>query len=312
MGGSGGGGYYVPRTEQQTESLLQSARRATESADYEAAVSESLRGLLAAYNERDTDTVNNRLDQVKEILADYLESSITLSFGGSVSKHTYVDGVSDVDCLCLLNPSKFSSESPQQLLQELESLLRQVLGQRANVERGALSIKLTYKDGPELQILPALRTATGVRIPAAEGDEWSQVVHPDRFASTLTDVNQRLNGNVVPVIKLVKAAISNLDLDPKMKGYHIEALAVRIFQEYRGDLTPKAMVQHFFDKASDLVRTPIKDMTGQSVDVDDYLGQRNSTERERIGRAFRTVTQRMNEADTGHSVNDWLRSIDAV
>lgn len=311
MGGSGGG-FYVPRTEQQTRSSIQSSRRATENADYEAAVSESLRGLLAAYNERDTDTVSDRLDQVKEILADYLESSIALRFGGSVSKHTYVDGISDVDCLCLLNPSKFSSESPQQVLQELDSLLRQVLGQRANVERGALSIKLKYKDGPELQILPALRTATGVRVPAAEGDEWSQVIHPQRFASALTDVNQRLNGNVVPVVKLVKAAISNLGLSPKMRGYHIEALALRIFQEYRGDLAPKAMVQHFFDKASDLVRIPIKDMTGQSVYVDDYLGQRNSTERERIGGAFRTVTQRMNQADAGHSVNDWLGSIDAV
>jgi len=311
MGGSGGS-YYVPRTEQQARSSIESSRRATENADYEAAVSQRLRDLLADYNERDTDTVSDRLDHIKEILADYLESSITLRFGGSLSKHTYVDGISDVDCLCLLNAAKFSSESPQQLLQELGSLLRQVLGQQANVELGALSIKLTYEDGPEIQILPALRTATGVRIPAAEGEAWSQVIHPQRFANALTDVNRRLNGRVVPVIKLVKAAIDDLGLGPKMKGYHVEALAVRIFQEYRGDLTPKAMVQHFFDRAGDLVRTPIKDMTGQSVYVDDCLGQRNSSERERIGQAFSSVTQRMNEADAGHSVDDWLRSIDAL
>lgn len=311
MGGSGGS-YYVPRTEQQARSSIESSRRATANADYEAAVSQRLRDLLAAYNERDTDTVNDRLDHIKEILADYLESSITLRFGGSLSKHTYVDGISDVDCLCLLNAAKFSSESPQQLLQELGSLLRQALGQQANVELGALSVKLTYEDGPEIQILPALRTATGVRIPAAEGEAWSQVIHPQRFANALTDVNRRLNGRVVPVIKLVKAAIDDLGLSPKMKGYHVEALAVRIFQEYRGDLTPKAMVQHFFDEAGDLVRTPIKDMTGQSIFVDDYLGQRNSSERERIGQAFSSVTQRMNEADAGHSADDWLRSIDAL
>jgi len=311
MGGSSGSRYYAPRTDEQTDASIQSARRATESADYEATVSEHLRDLLADYNNRDVDTVNDRLEQLEKIMADYLESSITLRFGGFVSKHTYVDGISDVDCLCFLNPSKFSTESPQQLLQEFESLLSDVLGNQADVERRALSIKITYKDGPELQILPALRTATGVRIPASEGEGWSQVVHPDRFASNLTDVNQRLNGNVVPVIKLVKAAINNLNLDPKMKGYHIEVLATRIFQEYQGDSTPKAMVQHFFDRASDLVKTPTRDMTGQSVYVDDYLGQRNSVERQRIGGALHNITERMNEADTRYSASDWLSAIDA-
>lgn len=311
MGGSGGGHHYVPRTNEQTDSSIQSARRATENADCEAAVSEHLRGLLADYDNRDVDTINERLEQLKEIMADYLESSITLRFGGSISKHTYVDGISDVDCLCFLNPSKFSTESPQQLLQELENFLSDVLRNQADVERGALSIKITYEDGPELQILPALRTATGVRLPASEGEGWSQVVHPDRFANTLTDVNQRLNGNVVPVIKLIKVAINNLNLDPKMKGYHIEVLATRIFQEYQGSLTPKAMVQHFFDRASDLVKTPTRDMTGQSVYVDDYLGQRNSVERQRIGGALHDITERMNEADTRHSARDWLSAIDA-
>jgi hypothetical protein len=307
-----GRSYYTPRTNQQAESSIQSAKGATERADYEAAVSERLRDLLAAYNERNVDTINHRLEKVKEILADYLESSIMLRFGGSVSKHTYVDGISDVDCLCLLNHAKFSAESPQQLLQELESLLRKKLGKQANIERGALSIKIMYKDGPELQVLPALRTSTGVRIPAAEGDGWSRVVHPDKFADALTNVNQKLNGNVVPVVKLVKAAITNLDLNPKMKGYHIEALAVRIFQEYRGELVPKAMVRHFFNRASDLVRTPIKDVTGQSIYADDYLGQRNSPEREQVGRSLGSVAQRMNEADNNHSINDWLSSIDAA
>jgi len=311
MGSSGGGRYYIPRTDEQADSSIQSARRATESADYEATVSEHLRDLLADYSNRDVDTVNEKLEQLEEIMADYLESSISLRFGGSVSKHTYVDGISDVDCLCFLNPSKFSAESPQQLLQELESRLSEVLGNQADVERGALSIKITYEDGPELQILPALRTATGVRLPASEGEGWSQVVHPDRFASTLTDVNQRQNGNVVPVIKLVKAAINNLNLDPKIKSYHIEVLATRIFQEYQGDLTPKTMVQHFFNRASDLVKTPTRDITGQSVYADDYLGQRNSVERQRIEGALRNIAEHMNEADTRHSASDWLSAIDA-
>jgi hypothetical protein len=310
MGSSGGGrGYYVPRTEQQTESSIQASRRATENADYEAAVSERLQDLLAAYNDRDTDAINARLEQVRESLVDYLESSVDLRFGGSVSKHTYVDGISDVDCLCFLDPSKFTADSPQQLLREFEAVLKRVMGARADVERGALSIKITFKDGPQLQILPALRTASGVRIPSAEENTWSQVVHPQRFAQALTDLNQRLSGKVVPVIKLVKPAITKLY--PKIKGYHVEVLVERIFQDYRGDLTSKAMAQHFFDRASEMVKTPIRDTTGQSVYADDYLGGRNSAEREALNSALRTIAQRMREADAGHSVNGWLRSIEA-
>jgi len=308
MGGSGGGG-YSPRTEQQTESSIQAARRATDYADYEAAVSERLRDQLAEYNDRDTDAINSRLEEVKEILADYLESSFFLRFGGSVSKHTYVDGISDVDCLCFLDSSKLAADSPQQLLKGFENLLKELIGKRAYVERGAISIKLKYKDGLELQILPAQRTATGVRIPAYDEDAWSQIVHPQMFAQVLTDLNQKLSGKLVPVIKLVKPAMNNLE--PKMKGYHIEVLAERIFQEYRGNLNSKDMIQHFMDRASELVRTPIKDMTGQSNYADDYLGQPNSATRVAIGRSLQNMAQRMKQADTHCSVDDWLSSIDA-
>ena len=308
MGGSGGGS-HTPRTEQQTESSIQSARRATEYADYEAAVSERLRDQLAEYNDRDTDAINSRLEEVKEILADYLESSFFLRFGGSVSKHTYVDGISDVDCLCFLDSSKLAADSPQQLLKGFENLLKELIGKRAYVERGAISIKLKYKDGLELQILPAQRTATGVRIPAYDEDAWSQIVHPQMFAQVLTDLNQKLSGKLVPVIKLVKPAMNNLE--PKMKGYHIEVLAERIFQEYRGNLNSKDMIQHFMDRASELVRTPIKDMTGQSNYADDYLGQPNSATRVAIGRSLQNMAQRMKQADTHCSVDDWLSSIDA-
>ena len=58
---------------------------------------------------------------------------------------------------------------------------------------------VTYKDGIQLQLLPALRTPTGIRI--ADGEQWSTVVRPKRFANKLTDINRSNNNLVVPVIK---------------------------------------------------------------------------------------------------------------
>ena len=71
------------------------------------------------------------------------------------------------------------------------------------------------------------------------------------------------------------------------------------------------MIQHFFNRSSELVKTPIKDVTGQSDYIDDHLGKRNSAERESIGRALQNVAQSMKDADASHSVNNWLSSIEA-
>ena len=308
---SGSGGNFRPRTARQTQQRIQSMERETDFRDYEADVCRRLSDFLRDYNQRDASVINERLSQITEILSDYLESSITTRFGGSVSKHTYVDGISDVDCLLLLKPSQFSAESPQQLLQELEGIIREVMRNQATVERTPLSLKVIFSDGPELQLLPALPTATGLRIPTYESDEWSQVIHPDQFTNSLTTVNQKQNGNVVPAIKIIKPAIENLSLNPKIKGYHIEALAVRIFQDYSGELNTKAMVQHFFERASDLIKTPIRDQTGQSNYIDDHFGPRNSEIRENTSKVLRDLVNRLNQADADCSTTDWLREIGA-
>ncbi len=303
---------YVPPTPRPVESFIEPARERTETSDYESAIASRLSDLLAEYNQRDVDTTNERLDEIQGVLTDYLESSVALRFGGSVSKHTYIDGLSDIDCLLFLNPSQFSAESPSQLLDEFAQILRDALGAEAEVSRGELAVTVSYEDGTKLQLLPALGTSTGVRISASGGERWSHVVHPERFATALTAVNQRLQGRVVPVIKLAKAAIADLNLPVRMEGYHIEALAVRVFQEYQGPASPKAMLQHFFDRASELVRTPIGDLTGQSVYVDEYLGPRNAPQRANTAQALAGISIRMGEADSHRSEEEWLRAIDTL
>ena len=45
-------------------------------------------------NDRDAGAVRIRLEEIKAILGDTIESSVDTMFGGSVAKHTYVDGIS--------------------------------------------------------------------------------------------------------------------------------------------------------------------------------------------------------------------------
>lgn len=309
MSGSGGGFPPYRYAPQRTEDDIDSIRQRTADVEYERSVSESLAEILRAYNQRDAQLTNDRLNEVKALIEDFLESSIDLRFGGSISKHTYNDGMSDVDSLMLLTESIFASESPQQLLQEFESLLKGALSTDVEVESGPLAITLTYEDGLKLQLLPAIRTTTGVRIADGEGMGWSNVIHPERFAEQLTQANQQLEGRLVPTIKLVKGAVENLGLGSELKGYHVEAMAIRAFENYTGEPNTKSMLQHFFDRASNLIKAPIQDSTGQSIYIDDHLGPSNSPQREQISHQIERIAQKMREADGIRSVADWMDCI---
>jgi len=65
------------------------------------------------------------------------------------------------------------------------------------------------------------------------------------------------------------------------------------------------MLKHFFLEASSSVRQPIRDRTGQSVHVDDYLGSSNSLERRIISDAFARVHRRLKNADNAGSLAEW-------
>jgi len=66
------------------------------------------------------------------------------------------------------------------------------------------------------------------------------------------------------------------------------------------------MLEHFFDRSRDLVLSPIKDKTGQSVHVDTDLGGANSTIRKEVSAALDRVYRRMKNADVNRSEDQWL------
>ena len=108
MGGSGGGS-TIRYDPQRIKELIRSAEERTRDTGYETDVSQGLADLLATYNDRDVDTIAARLDEIKELLEDEIEGSVDLRFGGSVAKHTYVDGLSDVDSLVFLRDKALES-----------------------------------------------------------------------------------------------------------------------------------------------------------------------------------------------------------
>ena len=309
----GSGGRFSPYVSGQVTPQINDAKRRTEASDYERKVEENIRQHLREENDRDPAALaqrNERLAEVTATIEDYLDESVSTLFGGSVSRRTDVQGISDVDALMLLDETRFATENPQDLLREFEDLLRSSLPNSVVVERGPLAVTLTYEDGLELQLLPALRTSTGVRIAASEGDGWSNVIHPDRFARRLTEVNQSNNNRVVPVIKIVRQMVEQFAPDSKPRGHHIEALAIEAFQGYQGELTTKPMVEHLIQAAASRVISPIVDRTGQSNYLDGYLEGRDSGARQRLAGELARLASRLQSANEDLSVQGWMGALD--
>lgn len=299
----GGGSSY---TNWKSDKLAEAVRKDTEEsgAEYQVALAGYFNELLGAFNGRDVELVHKRLDRVKESLQDELESTFDQMFGGSVAKHTYVDGLSDIDSLLVINGSKFEREGPEKVLDQIVAILRPRIGDEATIDHGAMAVTVSYEDSMTIQLLPAIRSEGGLRIPAARQNRWSEI-DPDAFRNALVKSNSECGGKLVPTIKLAKAVIGNLPEKYQLAGYHVESLAVVAFQGYKGEKTTASMLPYFFDRAKDLVLKAIRDPSGQSTHVDEYLGPDDSAVRQEVSHVLGGITKRMRTASASQSKGQW-------
>ena len=302
MGGSGS--RYFPGSL-TPDALAKRTRRAEDQArddTFETDVGTHLASLLTDFNDRDIEGTQEVFDKVKSDLENEIEGTVDTLFGGSIAKHTYVDGISDVDALVLLNNSELADKSPNEVKSFLASLLRSRYGKDA-VSKGELAVTVSLQD-KTIQLLPALRHGEKVKIASSDGRNWSEV-NPQEFANALTKANQRLNGKLVPCIKLIKAIVATLPEKRRITGYHTESMAINLFKGYDDLKTTKAMLRHFFEHASNHVTRPIKDSSGQSIHVDEYLDGENSLKRRIVADALGRIGRKIRNADGARSLDRW-------
>jgi hypothetical protein len=306
MGGSGGLGDFLGRID--PEDFMKKIRLAEEkstSAEFNNEINRFINDLLVKINDRPIDEIKRHLEVILDSISSKIESTIDLIFGGSVQKHTYVDGLSDIDSLAIINNTGLENKNPKEVLDYFYNILKQRLPNTA-ISKGKLAVTINYSDNIQIQILPCIKTETGYKIAEYDGDNWSTVIKPRKFAEKLQDVNSYNGQKVVPVIKLAKTIISNLPDKRQITGYHAESLAIEAFENYSGSKTPKEMLKHFFNESSKRILSPIKDNTGQSVHVDDYLGERNSVQRQIISDSFAQISRKMKNADATEQIDSWV------
>ena len=303
MGGSGSSFPFSSNAEDLTKKIRE-AENIEKDHDFEISVSELLANALLHANDRDTTKINSYLKEITETIELGIEGTLNIRYGGSVAKHTYVDGLSDIDTLALINDTSLKNRTPT----EVKEFFAQKIQSRypdAEIRTGNLAVSIKFKDNTEIQILPALKTTRGYKIQSAKAsNNWSKI-NPQTFLKTLRYVNIKMQGKMIPIIKLVKSILSNLPEKRKMTGYHVEATAIEVFKDYTGPKNNKDMVKYFFEKAAKHVMNPIKDRTGQSAHVDDYLGKKNSINRQLVSDSLSNINRRMQNADATSNFIFW-------
>jgi hypothetical protein len=304
MGGGGGsfGSGFDPR---DIANQVREAETKIEHQVFNRQLEGHLASLLSGYNDRDKDLVRQRMNDILVALGELAEGELDLVFGGSVAKHTYIEGLSDIDCLLLLNDTALDNRNPKSVLRKVAEKLSDASRQGATAVPGDLAVTVTYSDGMEIQLVPAIRTDAGTKIPSSRvPGQWSSI-NPEKFRDGLTKYNQECGGKLVPTIKLAKAVIAQLPDAQKLSGYHIESLAIDAFRNYGGLRTPAAMLPHFFEHAKDRVLRPMTDSTGQSVHVDNYMGSANSPVRTNASHLLGRIARRMASASAAGSLPQW-------
>ena len=307
MGGSSRGYFYGDLTPDDLAKRTRHAEEQAHDDTFETSVGEHLALLLSDFNDRDVEGIQKVFNQIKSEIEQEIDGTIDTLFGGSISKHTYVDGISDVDSLVLLNKSELAGKSPNAVKLFLADCLRGRYGDNA-IEVGALAVTVNLHD-KTIQLLPALRHGESVKIASSDQSSWSKV-NPYGFAKALTKANQRLGGKLVPCIKLAKAIVATLPEKRRITGYHTESMAIKVFKEYDGPKTTKSMLRHFFQHAPTQIMKPIRDSSGQSLHVDEYLGPENSLNRRIVADAFDRIGRKIRNADGSRSLKWWKELFD--
>ena len=190
MAGGGGSVFSTSQTPEQLSDRIRRAEAETSAAAFETQLSEILGGLLAGYNARDTPLIQERLEDVKEHLEGAIEGTTDQLFGGSVAKHTYVDGLSDIDAMLIINDTELANHDPATALDRIAEILTKEL-KNAKVGHGNMAVSIEYPDGMQLQLLPTIRTKEGLRVPSSRHAGWSHI-DPQSFQAGADATESRM------------------------------------------------------------------------------------------------------------------------
>ena len=203
-----------------------------------------------------TATVSTRQKNVRAAVADGLD--VLSSFvAGSYARSTMISPLkeSDIDLFVVLHPKYFKTYTPAQLLDRVRTILKRKYPETPKISRNGQAVTITFTDFM-VDVVPSYnRQGGGYLIPDSHADAWIPT-NPDSHKNHITNANKCHDGDLVPLIKMVKGW--NRCINGAFVSFYLELMTAEMLRNVTID-SHSSGVRFVLGKGMDRVKTKIKD-----------------------------------------------------
>ncbi|MET4607626.1 hypothetical protein ABIB90_007130 [Bradyrhizobium sp. JR4.1] len=219
------------------------------------------------------ETVSTRQQTVRRVLA----SNFTIVddfLTGSYARWTMISPLSeaDIDIFICLDPSYYNAFNganggPAGLLGRVRVALRQTYTSTPDISRNGQAVTIRFSDFVVDVVVGFNRQGGGYIIANAVNNFWLST-DPKQHVLLMSAANKYHNGNLVPLIKMIKSW--NKSHGSFFRSFHLEVLALNIFTNVT--ITDfQSGLRFFFEKARTAVRNPTLDPANYGDNVGRYI-----------------------------------------
>jgi hypothetical protein len=218
-------------------------------------------------------TVSTRQQKVREVLEAVLtveDSFLT----GSYSRSTLIGPLkeADVDIFVVLPPDYYyhyngTNGGQAGLLDWVKRTLRRTYTRTPDISRNGQAVTIRFDDFV-VDVVPGFRRqGGGFLIPNSVRKNWLET-DPKKHVDLMASSNQRHHGDLVPLVKMIKAW--NKSIGKHFHSFHLEVLALQILEGITISDFPSG-ARYYFDKGRTLITQKNLDPAGYGDDVGAYI-----------------------------------------
>lgn len=236
-------------------------------------------------------TASTRQENVRGAVAgemNVLDSFLT----GSYARSTMIAPLAkaDIDIFVVLDPKYYEKDGQASLLDKVKRVLLKTYAKTPKISRNGQAVTITFTDFV-VDVVPAFnRQGGGYLIPNSAQGVWI-TSNPKTHVDIMAEKNKNHNGDLVPVVKMIKGWNRNISFP--FVSFRLELLAMEIFESVTISDYPSGM-RYFFDKGRERIKFKAKDPVFYGGEIS---GLRNiSTQEEAVNR-FETAYSRAIKAE---------------
>jgi len=225
-------------------------------------------------------TVSTRRANIREVM----EAGMTVLdtfLTGSYARSTMIAplGDADIDIFVVLDAKYYHNYNGQNgsqagLLDAVKRTPGKTYTQTPDISRNGQAVTIRFTDF-DVDVVPGFyRQGGGFLIPNSITSSWL-ATDPKKHVELMTAANKAHNGDLVPLIKMIKGW--NKKHSTFFRSFHLEVLALEVLNNVRIDDFPSG-VRFFFDKTREKIKQKNLDPAGYGDDVGKYINGTNIDE----------------------------------